>query len=109
MAINTSALIKLGLMVCLLAYAFSVIWRHVLFKSKLAVTSVEKMADTYWQVTTNTGVFIVSLRGDSVISPFLSVLRFDSERHKRPLACVLCRDSLAKDGYRRFVAVARMS
>lgn len=90
------------------AYGTAIFWRYALLRAQLSVTGVAQLEHGQWQVITVGGNVNAVLRGDSTVTSLVSVLRFDFPGERRPVSCIICRDSLRADGYRRLLGVVRM-
>lgn len=101
--------LKLIVFALLAGYGSYTFLRYGLLKAKFSIIGLQKMESGQWQVTTNSGVTEASLRGDSTITPIVSILRFDVSGRKVPVSCIIFKDSLTDDGYRRLIGVMRMS
>lgn len=104
--------LDLGVRVLLFAvlafYSATILWRFALLQAKLSVLGFKKLEGKRWQVTLGSGVKEGVLRGDSTVTNFVSVLRFDLHGMRRPVTAMVFRDSLSADDYRRMVGVIRM-
>lgn len=99
--------LRLGLLVFLLAYGASIFWQYALLRAAWSVIAVKKLEDKRWQLTTRSDIQTAALRGDSTVTAYVSVLRFDIPERKKPLSCIIFRDSLAADEYRRLTGAIR--
>lgn len=100
--------LKALLFAVLCVYGVALFMRFALLRTQQAVIALKKLDGKSWQVVTRARVFDSILRGDSTITTLVSVLRFDVSGLKRPLVCIVFRDSLPADDYRQLVGVIRM-
>ena len=106
--IHANIWIKLLVAVLLGFYGSYTYLRYALLKTHDSIIALQYTSSGKWQVTTNAGVASGEVKGDSVVTPFLSILRFNVERKRSSLSCIILRDSLDNDDYRRLVALLRM-
>lgn len=92
----------------LIVYGARIFWQFALLRSKNSVIKMTKLTDKRWRLTTPGGVVEADLRGDSTITTVVSVLRFGISGSRRPLSCMVFRDSLRADDYRRLISIIRM-
>lgn len=92
----------------LIVYGAQIFWRYAWLRSKNSVINIAKLTDKRWRLTTQGGVVDAVLRGDSTITTVVSVLRFDIPGSRWPLSCMVFRDSLRADDYRRLISTIRM-
>ncbi len=95
------------LLVVLSCYGFFLLYKFALLRAAFSVTALKKIDGKRWQVITRAGALDSILRGDSTVTTLVSVLRFDVSGQKRPLVCMVFRDSMPADDYRRLVATIR--
>ncbi len=100
--------LKLVGMLVVGVYGAAIFWRYALLRAQLSVTGIAQLEHGQWQVTTAGGDVNAVLRGDSTVTSIISVLRFDFPGLRRPVSCIICRDSLRADSYRRLLGVVRM-
>lgn len=91
-----------------IAYGAVIFWRFALLRAKNSIIRLRKIDEKSWQITTRSGVSEVMLRGDSTVTPVMSILRFEMAGKRQTLVSIIFRDSLPKSEYRRLVSVARM-
>jgi hypothetical protein len=93
------ALVKLLLM-CLVA-AYSVyVWKQL--------QQTSGIRGDKWLIRQRDKVDEGVLRGDSTVTPFVSVLRFSMPGKFLATSCVVFMDSLSKDAYRQLRVIVRM-
>lgn len=97
---------KLMLGVGLVAYSYLIFKRDILLRDKLSVKSIKKLEEGQWQIATPSGIFESALRGDSLVTNLVSILRFEVKG--KVISSVLFRDSLKDDNYRRLIGTIRM-
>lgn len=91
-----------------LGYGGRLIWQIGLLKGRQSVISMRLLHDGKWLVQTNQAQYKAELRGDSTVTGWVSVLRFRLPRQPMPISCVLFRDSLGLDDYRKMMVVTRI-
>ncbi|HEX4044738.1 MAG TPA: protein YgfX [Gammaproteobacteria bacterium] len=101
------------------SYSSYLFWRYVSLKSSRSIIGIKKQSDTHWLLIMPNGSYSAKLRGDSTITRWVSILRFnlmnnnDKANNKEekyifwPVTCVIFRDSLATDYYRKCVVLLR--
>lgn len=92
----------------LVVYGATIFWRFALLKAPLSIIRLRQREARNWQVTTNSIVTSAVLRGDSTVTTVVAVLRFDFASRTRPVSCMIFRDSMGAEEYRRLVGLVRM-
>lgn len=87
------------------AYLF---WRFALLRSRNAILSIKLLNDGSWQLYTRDKIYTAKLSGDSTATNLISVLRFRTDKHYWPKSCLIFRDSLEYEQYRRLLVALRM-
>lgn len=82
--------------------------QSALLRSTQSILGISKRGHG-WQVSNRVGEREASLRGDSTVTSLVSILRFKTADDYFPRSCVIFRDSLAQDEYRRLMVVLGMS
>jgi hypothetical protein len=100
--------LRVLLLAALLIYGSLIFRQYALLRGSFSVIRLKKMEEKRWQVITPSRVFECALRGDSVVTTVVSVLRFNIPGKHLPLVSVVFRDSLRAEDYRRLVAALRM-
>ena len=95
------------ILAALLVYGALVFNRHVLLRSSDSILRLRKLNRESWQLTTREGAVDANLRGDSTVTAFVSVLRFETVNGERLLTCIIFKDSLPADAYRQLVVCVR--
>jgi hypothetical protein len=100
--------IKSLLLAALTLYGVYLFRRFALLKAASSITSIKQLDNNQWQLFTRSGVFTATLRGDSMVTPYIAILRFDLIEKKQLLVSFLFKDSFRDDDYRRLVGMVRM-
>ncbi|HTM63385.1 MAG TPA: protein YgfX [Gammaproteobacteria bacterium] len=91
----------------LIVYGALVFNRHVLLRASDSIIRLCRLDRERWQLTTRAGAVDANLRGDSTVTAFVSVLRFEDVSGKRLLPCIIFRDSMTADKYRQLISNIR--
>ncbi len=54
------------------------------------------------------GTYDAKLRGDSTVTTLVSILRFDLPARRQIATCMVFKDSLPAEDYRRLISLVRM-
>lgn len=92
--------IRLVLMLVVASYGGWILWRFALLRSRNAIVRIRCLDNGQWQLGTRAGDRIGKLRGDSVVTPILCILRFSVAGKRWPESCVVMRDSMGHDEYK---------
>ncbi|RDI42692.1 protein YgfX [Aquicella lusitana] len=112
------AWIKILICLLLFIYAGGVLWQFALLRSPHAVISLRQNQHGKWLLRTSLKVYEAELCGDSTVTPFVSILRFRLPKQGwsmlvpacfKPGVCIVFRDSLKQDDYRKLLIHLRMS
>ena len=103
-----SPFIKLVGMAMLIAYFASLIWRFGLCLSQYGLTKINYLGDQHYVLEKYQQNIQARLRGDSTITPYVSILRFQIKGRRLPYNSVIFRDSLKQGDYQRLLAMIRM-
>lgn len=93
--------IRLLLLIAVSCYMGYQCWRFILLRSQHSILRIQWLGEGQWQIATRDHCYRASLCGHSTVTPFLSVLRFRIAKQWRPVSCVIFRDSLGAENYRR--------
>jgi hypothetical protein len=96
------------LLLVLSIYGAYMLWQFGFLLSPYSVISLRRHQDGSWLLQTNNKTYNAELRGDSTVTGFVSVLRFRLPKQSWPLSCIIFRDSLQADFYRRLLVVLKM-
>lgn len=99
--------IKLIGLLCLFLYGGRILWQFGLLRSKHSIISIRHHSDGRWLLHTHKKVYEAELRGDSTVTGWVSILRFRILKRFWPKSCVVFRDSLRTDDYRKLLVVLR--
>lgn len=96
-------LYKFLLLLVLVSYGVQLVWRFALLRDKHSVIALKKVDQDEWQVTNRAGVMLTKLRGDSTVTQWVAILRFDIKGQRKPLVSIIWRDSLPADQFRQLI------
>jgi len=103
-------LLKFLWLVFFTVYAGRQIWQHGLLRSQQAILTLAPQASGSWYLASSTGIVSGAiLQGDSTLTALVCVLRFRLAEQRRVLTCVLFRDCLSGEDYRRLRVLAKTS
>lgn len=94
------------LLLCFL-YGMHLISHHALLTAPDSVLGFKKLDESRWQIITRRAVYEGKLLGDSLVSQVVSVLRFSVQGRRAPLSCVIWRNSLPSDDYRKMIVMVK--
>jgi hypothetical protein len=98
-----------GLSFLLIAvYGGHILWQFGFLRSKQSIVSIRRDSEGRWLLCTNNNVQVAELSGDSTVTGWVSVLRFYVHKRLSPKSCIVFRDSLPHDQYRKLLVVLRM-
>ena len=100
-ALTINVWFKAVLLLILAFYGTYIFRRYALLRAVQSVVGLKQLNHGKWRVVTRSGNVEAELRGDSTVTTIISVLRFDFPNKKQPVTCVIFKDSLAGDDYRR--------
>jgi len=104
-----NAWIKLGGWLFVLIYGGYLFKRFGLLQDGRAITRIKREQDGKWLLQTKKNViYTAELQGDSTVTTWLSVLRFRVPKRFWPISCIVFRDSLTRDHYRKLLVLVRM-
>jgi hypothetical protein len=103
--------LHIGLKLCgavgLCGYGIYQVWRTALLKHRLSIISLRCHRDGRWHLYRPSTMLAATLRGDSTVTGMVSVLRFQVEKHRLPITCLVFKDALGSDRYRQLLSVVR--
>lgn len=99
--------VKFVLISLIALYGSYLVWAIAMLRGKEAITRIRRLENGDWSVFTPQGQFIAELRGDSMATTIVSILRFQIPSQRRPLSGVVFRDSLAGADYRELQVALR--
>ena len=100
--------IKLLSFIVVWVYGVSLYKQHIALMSDSAITGLIFHTDS-WLLQTKPALLTAALCGESVITRYVSVLRFQIPKQKRTLSCIVFRDSLMPGLYRELVLVVKQA
>lgn len=86
------------------AYIFR---RTLLLKHNESIISLRSLHDGNWLLHLLGKEVRGVLRGDSTITAFVAVLRFQVDNQRLPLTCMVFKDSLERDQYRQLLVIVK--
>ena len=89
-------------------YGAILLWQAGLLRAKTSIVSMRRLENGNWFLSTRSLQYEAEIRGDSTVTNQVSVLRFQPLQRWRPVSCVIFRDALPPEDYRRLVVVLRM-
>lgn len=100
--------IKLLGLLSVFIYCGHMLFRFGLFFSPHSIRGLKRDSQGKWLLYTHKHTYEAELLGDSTVTSFVSVLRFRIPQSYWPKSCVIFRDSLPLDHYRKLLVVLRM-
>lgn len=101
-------LLRLCLIAFVLLYGGHVFWKFGLLRAKSSILSIRRQDDGRWQVSTQENTYLADMKGDSTVSGIASALRFRVEGSLLPVSCIIFRDSLLPEEYRRLLVLLKL-
>lgn len=95
-----SLYLKVFCMAAVLLYSGWIVGRDVLQLSTSSITAIRYENEHTWFLSTRNHTWQATLRGDSTVTSWLAILRFQVPQRMFPVACVIWRDALTADRYR---------
>jgi hypothetical protein len=102
-----SGWLRWPLLLILFLYGMHLMQQHALLTSPDSVLGFKKLDESRWQIITRRAVYEGKLLGDSVVSGIVSVLRFSVQGRRTPLSCVVWRNSLPSEDYRKMMTLVK--
>ncbi|GEM_PF-1073825 len=89
-------------------YGGWLVWHVGLLRSPWAVTCLQPCGENQWLLQTSHSSYLAELRGDSTLTRWVAVLRFNHPQQFMPSSCIIFRDSfLEADLYRQLLIHCR--
>jgi hypothetical protein len=98
--------LKIFLLGCVLAYGWHLIFSQALQHHSQAIVKISYESER-WFLHTRTHSGPANLCGDSTMTGFLSILRFNRDGVRKKQSCVIFKDALEPDFYRRLITAVR--
>ncbi|MBA3660442.1 MAG: hypothetical protein H0W64_01825 [Gammaproteobacteria bacterium] len=105
--LNVSMMIKLLISLVIVSYFISRFRALIFFQAKTSIRSLRVQQGGVWILAMNDGVERAQLLGESVVTPFVSILLFKMAKQKLPKACVVFYDALTPEQYNRLCVACR--
>lgn len=100
--------IKLIGLIGISTYGGYVLWRYGWLRSQHSILGIKQHPDDSWSLYTPDEIYAATLCGDSTVTSVVSALRFQVSGQWRQRSCIIFRDSLEQDQYRRLLVVLKM-
>ena len=97
-------ILKIAALFSLLIYA-KPIYQAAILKNPNAILSIKYMNNDQWLLQTPKGEYYAKITGDSTVTSYFCLLRFQSE--KQHVSSIVMKDSLLADDYRRLLVRLR--
>lgn len=94
--------------ISLALYGVYTLWRYGLLKSSKSILCMEYHGQGSWMVYTPQRHFNASIKRDSTVTPFISVIRLQEQGKRLPLSLLVCPDSLPPSIYRQWTVLLRL-
>ena len=102
--------LKLPLFLLVLGYGSWLLWQYGLLKSRQAIQQVRLYKSGHWQLRNQQQIIrYANLTGDSTITRWVSVLRFQVSENPRMRSCIIFSDALRQEEYRQLRVSMRFS
>lgn len=101
--------LKLVCTTIIAVYGGYIVQHHVLLQGKQAVYRLNYQGEGRWEVYMANQPYSAELRGDSTVTTWVSVLRFQVAGRRFPISTVVFRDSFMQDEYRRLVVLLKFA
>jgi hypothetical protein len=101
LCLSLSLVLKIAGIIFLLAYGIH------LFRNRQPIKTIKYNGE--WSIERNNILTEASLQGDSIVTGYVSILRFRIVGSRRTLSCVIFRDALQMDEYRQLLVILRMT
>lgn len=104
--LNAMFLVKQLLIIIVLIYGSQVLWKYGLLQHKNSIIGLSFNAEG-WKVHLPGKVLLAELSGDSTRTKLVSILRFSIAGERLKRSCVIWRDAITQDEYRRLGVIAK--
>jgi hypothetical protein len=94
---------KIILAIITLVYGGSIFRRDILLKHPYSIVRLSKQKDDIWYLYNSKGHIEARLSGDSTVTTVCSILRFKVPNHFFKYSCLIFRDSINTETYRRLL------
>lgn len=98
--------IKLLLAISILTYGSQIVWKHGLLKHPKSITQIIIDQSEYF-LADHHQVYLVTISGDSTITTTLCVLRFLLPNQRLKSSCIIFKDMMQADDYRRLLVLLK--
>lgn len=99
--------VRWPLLFLLFLYGMHLIRQHALLTAPDSILGFKKLDESRWQIVTRRAVYEGKLLSDSLVSQVVSVLRFSVAGKRAPISCVVWRNSLPSDEYRKMMVTVK--
>lgn len=95
--------LKLAGFILVSGYSGYIFWRYALLRDRHSIVSIRYLGDKKWLLHTRKYTVEADICSDSTLSGIVSVLRFKMAKRWWPVSCIVFRDSLDGDQYRKLL------
>jgi len=97
----------LSLTIQILFFSLLIGYTGLLFSQRYNVFKIQVTRENTWVIFAKSKRYIGRLRGESLITHHLCILRFNIENKRYPLTCVIYPDAIKKDQFRQLIVKIR--
>ena len=97
-------LIKIFLSLITLEYGRRILWREGFLRHPQSILGLSLNKEGAWQLRSRSKEISAILLGESTVTPFVCVLRFALPHQRKKQSCVIFKDSVKKEVYRKFLS-----
>jgi hypothetical protein len=101
-----SIYLKIVLTLVALIYSGFIAQRNILLRHPESIVKITIKKEGS-SMATRSQTFAITLKGESTITQWISILRFYSTEMRKNYSCLVLRDNLSKDQYRRLLVILR--
>lgn len=107
-SLNLPIIIKFALAFAIIMYGIWIVWRFGLLRSKHSLIGIKHLTGKKWLLHTPHAVVQGILCGESTVTNLICILRFKISGKTFKKSCIILRDSLPNDAYRKLLVRLRM-
>lgn len=105
--LSIPVLIRILGVLCLSGYMGWIMWRYCLLRAGASITGLWHINGKRWGLKMLHREMEANLLGDSTVTRWVSVLRFQVEGEKRPYVSIVFADSLESEQYRKLIVALK--